>query len=78
MHENGHHDHDHGHAFDSAEQRDALLSYLVDHERSHAEELHDMAHQIDGEAAELIHSAVELFVQGADKLDAALKVLKGE
>lgn len=77
MHEHGHHDHDH-HTFESPEQRDALLAYLIDHERSHADELHEMAHQIDGEAAALIHEAVELFVKGADKLEASLKVLKGE
>ena len=76
MHEHGHHDHDHGQQFSSDEQRNALLSYMVDHERSHAEELHEMAHGIEGNAAELIHEAVVLFEQGADKLEQALRSLK--
>lgn len=77
MHEHGHNDQN-AQSFDSPEQRDALLAYMVDHERSHADELHEMAHKIDGEASDLIHEAVDLFLQGADKLEAALKVLKGE
>lgn len=77
MHEHGHHDHD-ADSIESPEKREALLAYMVDHERSHADELHEMAHQIDGEAADLIHEAVDLFTQGADKLEAALNVMKGE
>ncbi|MGI6218000.1 MAG: hypothetical protein ACOYIK_10380 [Coriobacteriales bacterium] len=56
----------------------ALLAYMVDHNRSHAEELHELAHEMDGEAAELVHSAVELFDKGNEKLAQALKIVKGE
>lgn len=76
------HGHSHHHAHEagegSPERSAALLTYLVDHNRSHAAELHDLAHNLDGEAAELIHGAVELFDQGNDKLAEALRIMKGE
>ena len=60
------------------EQKAALLNYMVSHNKSHAEELHELAHSLDGEVAELIHEAVELFDQGNEKLAHALEHLKGE
>jgi phytoene/squalene synthetase len=76
------HGHSHHHAHDaqgaSDERSTALLSYMVDHNRSHAAELHDLAHGLEGEAAALIHEAVELFDQGNDKLAEALRIMKGE
>ena len=49
MHEHEHeHTHPHTHgpipAFESMEQAEALMSYMLDHNRHHAEELHDLAH----------------------------------
>ena len=77
------HDHDHhhhqGHA--SPEESLALLTYMLVHNRHHAEELHELAHGMDGEAAQLIHDAVVDFELGNEKLAEALHILqeaKGE
>ena len=56
----------------------ALLAYMVQHNRHHAEELHELAHSMDDEAAQLIHDAILDFDLGNEKLDEALKLLKGE
>lgn len=78
------HDHDHGHTHDhkhashSKEETLALLTYMISHNRHHAEELHDLAHSADSEAAALIHEAVALFDAGNEKLEKALSIMKGE
>ena len=72
------HDHDHhhhqGHA--SPEESLALLTYMLGHNRHHAEELHELAHGMDGEAAQLIHDAVVDFELGNEKLAEALHILQ--
>ena len=76
------HDHDHGHehthAQHSPEEALALLAYMVQHNRHHAEELHELAHSVDGEAQQLLHDAVVDFTLGNEKLEEALRILKGE
>lgn len=77
------HDHDHHHHRDHAspEESLALLTYMLGHNRHHAEELHELAHGMDGEAAQLIHDAVVDFELGNEKLAEALHILqeaKGE
>ena len=76
------HDHDHEHCHEhqqhSPEEALALLAYMVQHNRHHAEELHELAHSMDDEAAQLIHDAILDFNLGNEKLDEALKLLKGE
>ena len=77
-HEHGH-DHGHTHEHHSPEETVALLSYMVTHNQHHAEELHELAHDLgDSEAAQLIHDAVVDFEVGNKKLAEALVVLKGE
>jgi len=78
MHDHsGHvHIHDHDHGAHSAEASSALLRYMSAHLRSHGEELHDLAHGLDGEAAALVHEAVALYEQAGGKLDAALALLR--
>ena len=85
MHEHEHehsHPHDHGPvaAFDSAEQATALMSYMLDHNRHHAEELHELGHKLEasgkGEAAGLIDEAVDRFGEGNELLAKALEALK--
>lgn len=79
MHEHVHeHDHEHPHKPHSPEETLALLSYMIDHNKHHAEELHELAHSADAEAAGLIHDAVALFNNGNEKLEKALSILKGE
>ena len=60
----------------SAEQSVALLAYMVEHNKSHARELHDVAHEISEEAADLIHEAVALYEKENEKLSQALEILK--
>ena len=74
MHE---HCHDHHHEHSPGETV-ALLTYMVGHNKHHAEELHELAHGVDGEAAQLIHDAVVDFQVGNEKLEEALRLLKGE
>lgn len=72
VHEHEHHEHH------SPEEAVALLQYMIGHNRHHIEELHDLAHSIDGDAESLIHDACVDFQVGCEKLDEALKLLKGE
>ena len=76
------HDHDHEHCHEhqqhSPEEALALLAYMVQHNRHHAEELHELAHSMEDEPAQLIHDAILDFNLGNEKLDEALKLLKGE
>ncbi len=51
---------------------------MVQHNRHHAEELHELAHSIEGEAAQLLHEAVVDLTVGNEKLAEALRILKGE
>lgn len=55
-HEHGH-DHGHTHEHHSPEETVALLAYMVTHNQHHAEELHELAHSVEGEAAQLLHEA---------------------
>lgn len=75
------HDHHHHHDHSSPEESLALLTYMLGHNRHHAEELHDLAHNLDGEASQLIHDAIIDFELGNEKLAEALNILqetKGE
>ena len=72
------HQHDHEHVHHSPEEALALLAYMVQHNRHHAEELHELAHDVDGEAQQLLHDAVVDFTLGNEKLEEALRILKGE
>jgi len=73
-HDHDHHHHDHT----SPEETLALLTYMLGHNRHHAEELHDLAHSVEGEAADLLHGAVADLEAGNEKLARALRLLKGE
>ena len=48
------------------------------HNRQHAQELHELAHSVDGEAAQLLHEAVVDLTVSSEKLAEALRILKGE
>ena len=89
MHEHTHeHHHDHGHthdnitAFESTEQAVRILGYMLDHNRSHAEELHEICHKLEesGEekAAEYLDKAVDAFREGNELMDQALRALNKE
>ena len=86
--EHGHshtHDHAHGHSHThshedtstmDAAKRKAMLAYLLEHNRHHAQEIHDLAHGCEEEAAALLHEASALIDQGNDKIEAAIAKLK--
>ena len=77
-HEHSHdgYTHTHEHVASSTEEAKALLIYMLDHNRHHAEELHDLAHNFDGEVFDLIHESVENLQAGNEKLAAALELIK--
>jgi len=75
MHE--HHNHEENSAH-SREEAVALLKYMIDHNRHHADELHEIAHSLGGDAQAVIHDACVDFDIGNDKLCKALELLKGE
>lgn len=77
MHQHDH-DHQHSHSEHTPEKRNAVLTYMLEHNVHHAEELHEIGHQVEGEASDLIHEAVALFEQSNAKLAAALEILKGQ
>ena len=72
------HPHEHHHDHASAEETLALLTYMLGHNRHHAEELHELAHGVEGEAADLLHGAVADLGSSNEKLARALALLKGE
>ena len=72
------HPHPHTHKEHSPEETLALLAYMIDHNKHHADELHELAHSANDEAAALIHAAVDEFNAGNEKLEKALAILKGE
>lgn len=81
-HVSGHH-HEHGDTPElTPEQTLALMSYMLDHNRSHAEELHGVAHALEHqgkpEAAKLVAEAVHYFGHCNDRLEEALRLVKGE
>ncbi len=81
-HHNGHvHSHESPSTFDSIEQAEALMRYMLDHNRHHAEELHELCHKLEaggkGEAANLIGEAFDRYGEGNEFLAQALEALKG-
>lgn len=78
-HEHEHtHEHGHTHEVHSPEETVALLTYMVGHNQHHAEELHELAHSVEGEAQHLLHEAVVELTLGNEKLAEALRILKEE
>lgn len=72
------HEHEHTHEVHSPEETVALLTYMVGHNQHHAEELHELAHSVEGEAQQLLHEAVVELTLGNEKLAEALRILKEE
>ena len=76
MNEHGHtHEHCHCHEA-TAQETLTLLEYMLDHNRHHADELHETAHGLDGEAKTLVHAAVIDIESSNDKLAKAIALLK--
>ena len=79
-HEHGHHHHHHDHVDDGAapDRAQALLSYMVGHNKSHADEMREAAAALEGDAQALVIEAAELLDQGNAKLEQALELLKSK
>lgn len=73
------HEHEHG-AFESPEQAQALMAYMLDHNRHHAEELHDVCHRLEDmgktAAAASLGAALDAYYHGNEHLEEALKALR--
>lgn len=76
--------HSHNHAdlpTHSGDETVALLNYMIDHNKHHGEDLHEIYHALinsgKAEAAELVHSAMHEFDHGNEKLAEALKLIGG-
>lgn len=87
MHDHPHgHEHQHEHpgngGMNTDQQTLALLKYMLEHNRHHAEELHDLAHQLNGQgkgaAADRIHEAIHSFNEGNDLLEQALTAIESD
>ncbi len=80
MHE--HHGHEHHHDIMSKEETLATLDYMLKHNRHHADEMRELAHNLEHldlqAAADAVKESAGIYDKGSDKLDAALKLLKGE
>ena len=55
-----------------------LLKYMLDHNRHHAEELHDLAHNFDEVAGDLIHEAVDKLGESNDLIEQALSLIQNQ
>ncbi len=79
------HDHEHSHEHRLPEQafakdeEAALLRYMCEHNRHHAQELRELAEKLSAsgkaEAAAFLTKAVSAFEQGSAELEAALKAM---
>lgn len=83
-HEHTHeHGHDHccggEHKEQSAVENMALLNYMIDHNRHHNEDLHELFHSLEAagkkEAAAVVAEAMHFYDHGTEKLEDALRLL---
>ena len=73
------HSHAHSHAAASSpEEALALLKYMLDHNRHHAEELLDLAHCFDEVSGDLIHEAVDRLGESNDLIEQALSLISNK
>ncbi|MDR1217345.1 MAG: hypothetical protein LBJ99_02035 [Oscillospiraceae bacterium] len=80
-HTGGHtHEHSHGAGGANAVKDAALLKYMLEHNRSHAQEQHDTGHKLAdagfGYVSGLVHDAVHHFEHGNALLSEALELLE--
>ena len=54
-----------------------MINYMLRHNRRHAEELHELAHNLPETEAALLYEAVEDFNRGSEKLAGVLAMMKG-
>ena len=75
-HDHGHeHHHDHG-DMPSAERTKALLSYMIDHNEHHAEELAELVDSLEGAARKRLLEAIGSFEAGNVQLREVLELME--
>ena len=78
-HSHSHEGHSHTHAHQSPEESVALLTYMIDHNKHHGEDLHEVYHALEHagktEAANALHKAMHLYEDANAALEEALKLL---
>ncbi len=62
----------------SKEELLALLSYMVSHNRHHAQELSELAASAEGDAKNALEKAISLFSEGNAQLQIALDQMKNQ
>ncbi len=87
-HEHCGHSHEHTHAdgthshcntvATSPEEAAALLRYMLQHNKHHAEDLHDIGHSFDDEISDFIHDAVDKLEESNALLEQAVSLLDNE
>lgn len=70
--------HEHSHTENNREETLALLKYMADHNKHHAQELHELAHGVAEEAHRLIHEAVEKLEESNALLEKAIKLVENK
>lgn len=75
------HSHEHSHGgFESVEQAEALMKYMLEHNRHHADELHQVCHKLEDmgktAAAAELGLALSRYNEGNDNLARALEALQ--
>lgn len=75
-HNHDHHGHTHTHQVASSpEEAEALLRYMLDHNKHHAEELHELSHCFEDEISDLVHDAVDTLMNSNNYLEQALSLI---
>ena len=74
----GSHCHEHEQADLSADERVALLGYMIRHNGHHLDELHSLALQLSGEPRKYLDEAVEMLALSNVRLVKAFYALQGE
>ena len=77
-HNHEHHHHHHDEKGAAPDRSQALLSYMVGHNGSHAEEMREAADGMQEQARALVLEAADLLDAGTAKLKEALALLEGE
>lgn len=72
------HEHEHVHEHYSSGETLALLTYMLEHNRHHAEELQELSIGLDEETSQLLHEAVVDLTVGNEKLAEVVRILKEE
>lgn len=82
----GEHEHCRAHSHEgqpphTADETTALLTYMIDHNKHHGEDLHEIYHSLEAagktEAAQHVHEAMHQYEHGNAELAEALKLIGG-